>query len=122
MENQIRDIVVFVDWPFGADLIIAVLAEVFTVIFVNIFVVDERVAAIAAGVVSLAAGSAQKAVAVSFIVLQVNAGAAFITKSCQPGSTMPAQAISFYQQGFFEREFLSAVVTNVQFLHFEFLL
>ena len=110
------------DRAFGADLIIAVLAEVFVVIFVNVFVVDERVAAIAAGILPLTAGSAQKAVAVSFIVLQINADAAFITKSCQPGSTVPAQTIPFYQQGFFEREFLSAVVTGVHLLHFRLLL
>ena len=83
---------------------------------------DERVAAIAAGIVPLAAGSAQKAVAVSFIVLYVDAGTAFITKGCQPGSTVPAQAVSFYQQGFFEREFLSAMVTSIHLLHFRLLL
>ena len=57
MKDQIRNIVVFIDRAFGAGLIIAVLAEVFIDIFINVFVVDERVAAVAAGVVSLAAGS-----------------------------------------------------------------
>ena len=87
VEDEIRDIVVIMDRAFCAGLIIAILAEVLIIIFEDMFVVDELVAAIAAGVVPLAAGSAQKAVAVSFIVLQINADAAFITKSCQPGST-----------------------------------
>ena len=78
VENQIRDVVVIMDRAFCAGLIIAILAKVLIIILEDIFVVDERVAAVASGIVPLAAGRAQKAIAVSFIVLQVNADTSFI--------------------------------------------
>ena len=58
VENQFRHIVVFVDRPFRTGIIIAIPAKVFAVVFVDVFDVDERAAAVTGGVVAFSAAMA----------------------------------------------------------------
>ena len=58
VEDQLGHIVVFVDRPFHTGIIIAIPAKVFAVVFIDVFNVDERAAAVTGGVVAFSAAMA----------------------------------------------------------------
>ena len=60
MEDQLRNIVVLMDRTTVAGIIIAVTAEVFVVVLVNMIVVNQRAAMVTAGVVALTAVMAER--------------------------------------------------------------
>ena len=114
MEYQIRGIVVFVDWAFDTDIVIAVTAKVFTVVFIDVFIADERAAAVTAGVVTIPAVTAQDTAIIPFVVIRVNTPPTFVAEEGKLCRTVRAEEVSGHLKQLIRRILRTAMITSIQ--------
>ena len=122
VEHQLGHVIIFVDHGIGKASAVALLAQLFIIIAIHQFVVEQGVALFTSGIIPVIAAPAQGMVTVPNVRFGIKPVSAFIADKRQPLRALPAKTVPLCQYGFFEWECLPAVVTGIGPLHGLFLL